>query len=205
MTQLVVMLEKQIIKRLEIKSTSIALGRHPKSDIQLPDRTISTHHARITVVRDDCFLEDLSSTNGTYVNYQQVERHLLEDGDMIGLGKYQIFFQTTHGVESQIRRLSVHPRLLDKQCTAWLKVLTGRKSGHCIPLHQNKVVLGNDEIGFLQIEYTSNGYIACENSPTQARSVRNLHPGDELSISDVRLQFIVGVSTDATSEPEAGV
>lgn len=97
MTQLVVMLEKQIIKRLEIKSTSIALGRHPKSDIQLPDRTISTHHARITVVRDDCFLEDLSSTNGTYVNYQQVERHLLEDGDMIGLGKYQIFFQTTHG------------------------------------------------------------------------------------------------------------
>ncbi len=193
MTQLVVMLEKQIIKRLEIKGTTITLGRHPKSDIHLPDRTISTHHAHIKVVRDDCFLEDLNSTNGTYVNHQPVERYLLEDGDVIGLGKYHIFFQTTHGVESQIRRISVHPRLLDKQCNAWLKVLNGRKAGHYIPLQQSKIVLGNDDIGFLQVEYTSNGYIAHETAPQQQRTVRNLHPGDELHIGEVDLQFIVRI------------
>lgn len=59
MSQLIVMLDKQILKRVAVKTTSITLGRHGKCEISLPDRTISTEHARITVVRDDCFLEDL--------------------------------------------------------------------------------------------------------------------------------------------------
>ena len=113
MPELVVVLEKQIIKRLTLNSTSVTLGRHAKNVIPLPDRTISQQHARITRVRDDCFLEDLNSTNGTYVNHQSIEQHYLEDGDIIGLGKYQIIFRSTQGIESQLQRLTIHPKLLD--------------------------------------------------------------------------------------------
>ena len=113
MSQLIVMLDKQILKRVAVKTTSITLGRHGKCEISLPDRTISTEHARITVVRDDCFLEDLQSTNGTYVNQQLVDRHLLEDGDIVSMGKYQIVFRSEQGLAVQLKRLSLHPKLMD--------------------------------------------------------------------------------------------
>ena len=204
-TQLVVMLDKQVIKRLAVKGTAITIGRHPRSDIHLPDRTISTNHAHIKVVREDCFLEDLDSTNGTYVNFQQVEQHLLEDGDVIGISKYQIFFHTTHGAESQIRRLSIHPKLLDKNCKAWLKVLNGRKMGHFIPLGNEKITLGNDGVGLLQIEPTEQGYRMTQTHAHHTQQTRLLYPGDELSIDEITLQFLThntNNAEDTDDEPD---
>jgi pSer/pThr/pTyr-binding forkhead associated (FHA) protein len=192
MTQLVIILDKQIIKRFNVKGTSVTLGRHPKSDIALPDRTISTHHARISIVREDCFLEDLDSTNGTYVNQQRIDKHFLDDGDVIGLGKYQVVFHSLQGVESQVRRLSVHPKLVERGHPAWLSVVSGRKTGHIIPLHHTSIVLGNDDTGKILIEYTPQGdYIAKITNAAKVHTERKLLPGDELEIADISFQFCV--------------
>lgn len=190
MSQLIVMLDKQILKRVEVKGTSLSFGRHNKSDVVLPDRTISSNHARITVVREDCFLEDLRSTNGTYVNQQQVERHLLEDGDVIGLGKYQIVFRTDMGLESQLKRLSIHPKLMDNSHKVWLQVMNGRKSGYIIPLRAERVVLGNRTTGQILIEHTAQGqYIMREVGGMNAHATRILAPGDEIRVEEVAFQF----------------
>lgn len=196
MTELVVMLDKQIIKRLAVKGTSVTIGRHSKSDITLPDRTISTQHARITIVREDCFLEDLQSTNGTYVNYQLIDRHLLADGDAIGLGKYQIIFRTKDALESQLKRLSIHPKLMEDQYQAWLRVIDGRKAGYIVPLDTKRLVLGNNEQGKVIIERDAQGSYIMQELGTghSARTSRVLIAGDELQVEDVSFQFCLSDS-----------
>ena len=192
MPELVVVLEKQIIKRLTLNSTSVTLGRHAKNVIPLPDRTISQQHARITRVRDDCFLEDLNSTNGTYVNHQSIEQHYLEDGDIIGVGKYQIIFRSTQGIESQLQRLTIHPKLLDPHYPAWLKIVDGRKTGYVIPLTKERITLGNLQSGRYLIELTPHhGYVlqALDQNNTASAPPQPLKPGEEFKIGDVTIQF----------------
>lgn len=192
MPELIVVLEKQIIKRQAINSTTVTIGRHANNVIALPDRTISRQHARITRMRDDCFLEDLNSTNGTYVNHQSIERHYLEDGDIIGLGKYQIIFRSTQGVESQLRRLVIHPKLLEPHHVAWLKVVGGRKTGHVIPLTTQRIVLGNAQSGRYAIELIPHhGYVLQALSPNNTPSAppQQLKPDKTFTIGDVTMQF----------------
>ncbi len=190
MSELIVMFDKQILKRLAVKKTSITFGRHGKSDIALPDRTISTNHARITVVRDDCFLEDLQSTNGTYVNQQQIDRHLLTDGDIIGLGKYQVVFRTDQGLAVQLKRLSIHPKLMDSSYTAWLQVLDDGKSGYIIPLKTERLVLGNQTTGQIVIECSPQGqYITRETGTMNNHRTRTLVAGDTLRVEETSFQF----------------
>lgn len=190
MTELIIMLDKQIIKRLAIKGTNVTIGRHSGCDISLPDRTISVHHARITAVREDCFLEDQNSTNGTYVNHYLVDRHLLMDGDTVGLGKYQIVFRSNEGLEAQLKRLSIHPKLLDSHDITCLRVIEGRKAGFIIPLNKGRVVLGNNEIGRILIERSARGeYIMKESGMSASGIARTLLPGEELKVEDVTFQF----------------
>lgn len=190
MTQLVVMLEKQVIKRLTVKGTNITFGRSNKCEVPLPDRTISNNHARITVVRDDCFLEDLGSTNGTYVNQQLVESHLLEDGDVIGLGKYHVLFQANLTLEQQIRRSSIHPKLKDINLSNWLEILNGKRSGYIIPLNHTRVVLGSRQTGQVLIEPDEDGgYIMQEISVAEAAPRRSLTPGMEVRVEGIAFRY----------------
>lgn len=189
MSQLIVMLDKQILRRVPVKGTNITFGRHGKSDIALPDRTISNNHARITVVREDCFLEDLQSTNGTYVNQQLVDRYLLEDGDIIGLGKYQIIFRSDQGLESQLKRLSIHPKLMDSGHPVWLQVMNGRKSGYIIPLKGERVVLGNLTTGQILIEPAPQGQYIKRHVGMNSHTTQTLRHGDEIRVEDVTFQF----------------
>lgn len=203
MTQLVVMLEKQIIKRLTVKSTNITFGRSNKCEVTLPDRTISNNHARITVVRDDCFLEDLGSTNGTYVNQQSVESHLLEDGDVISLGKYQVLFQADLTLEQQIRRSSIHPKLKDTNLKSWLEILNGKRSGYIIPLRHTRAVLGNRQTGQVFIEPNPDGsYIMQESGATDTAPRRVLTPGMELRVESVAFRYCMQEPDASDSPPE---
>lgn len=189
MSQLIVMLDKQILRRFSIKGTSVTFGRNGKSDIALPDRTISNNHARITIVREDCFLEDLQSTNGTYVNRHMVDRHLLEDGDIIGLGKYKIVFRSDQGLEAQLKRLSIHPKLMEAGHTVWLQVLNGRKSGYIIPLRDDRVVLGKLATGQILIEPAPQEQYIMRPVGMNTHAVRILAHGDEIKVEDISFLF----------------
>ena len=66
------------------------IGRKANNDIQIDNLAISGEHAVIVTILDDSFLEDLESTNGTFVNGQQVKKHFLQNNDVIELGKYRL-------------------------------------------------------------------------------------------------------------------
>lgn len=192
MTELVVMLDKQLIKRFPVKGIGITVGRSSKCDICLPDRTISNKHMRIKVIREDYFLEDLNSTNGTYVNHQITERYLLENGDVIGLGKYHMIFQTNEGIDRQLKRLSIHPKLFENRADCWLHILNGRKIDYLIPLDKDRLTLGGGDLGEIIIEYKAPQHYLLHNhvNPKQPLS-HELSAGDEFEIDSIVFQFCV--------------
>lgn len=80
-------------KEYLLTSETVTIGRKPSNDIPIDNLSVSGRHAQVITILEDSFLEDLGSTNGTYVNGKLVKKHALEDGDSITLGKYQITYQ----------------------------------------------------------------------------------------------------------------
>ena len=76
-----------------IFKTAIRIGRSPDNDIQLVNSSISMHHAEIHKRREGgFFIVDLSSTNGVFVNDNQINQGEISDGDIIELGEVRLRF-----------------------------------------------------------------------------------------------------------------
>jgi pSer/pThr/pTyr-binding forkhead associated (FHA) protein len=68
------------------------IGRLPDNDIRIDNAAVSGHHSLIINILNDSFLEDLNSTNGTYVNGKLIKKHALQHGDVITVGHHQLRF-----------------------------------------------------------------------------------------------------------------
>jgi len=68
----------------------ISLGRASDNNVKLEDKSISAHHARIFTYFNTSYIEDLSSTNGTFLNNKKIHKHIIHPGDVIRLGNLHI-------------------------------------------------------------------------------------------------------------------
>ena len=80
-------------ERLRLGTGDLIIGRISDSDIVVDDPNVSRHHARITQETDSYLITDLKSMNGTTVNGANITRHVLNDGDTIGVGSRTIVFE----------------------------------------------------------------------------------------------------------------
>jgi len=80
-------------KELKVLHTPFTIGRKAENDLCLEDIAVSGHHARIAQVQEVLFLEDLHSTNGTFVNEQKIDRRQLQDADSIRIGAHRLIFR----------------------------------------------------------------------------------------------------------------
>ena len=92
MAKVIIMRDKNMLQEVELVADRMTIGRKPHNDIVIPHSAISGEHAALTQNADGVFLEDLGSTNGTYVNGQRISKCLLEDHDVAVLAKFQIEF-----------------------------------------------------------------------------------------------------------------
>lgn len=92
MAKLVLSMDGLVLKEIMLNKERTSIGRKPHNDIQIDNLAISGEHAVIVAILNDAFLEDLNSTNGTYVNSQPIKKHVLKDGDVVELGKYRLKF-----------------------------------------------------------------------------------------------------------------
>jgi predicted component of type VI protein secretion system len=90
MAKLILSMESMVLKEIPLTKERMTIGRKPHNDIQIDNLAISGEHAVVVTVLNDSFLEDLHSTNGTFVNGKSVEKHILQSGDVIELGKYRL-------------------------------------------------------------------------------------------------------------------
>ncbi|APE47139.1 FHA domain-containing protein [Delftia sp. HK171] len=92
MPTLVISIDGAVIKEVQLTKERTTLGRRPYNDIVIDNLAVSGEHAVLSIVDGTVIIEDLRSTNGTYVNGQPILRQTLNHGDLLDIGKYKIRF-----------------------------------------------------------------------------------------------------------------
>jgi pSer/pThr/pTyr-binding forkhead associated (FHA) protein len=90
MAKLILSMDGLVLKEITLSKERTMIGRKPHNDIQIDNLAVSGEHAVIVTILADSFLEDLGSTNGTFVNGSSVKKHFLQNNDVIELGKYKL-------------------------------------------------------------------------------------------------------------------
>jgi len=96
MAKLVLSLNGVVQGEYELNQERITIGRKPENEIPIDNLAVSGKHALIITILDDSFLEDLGSTNGTYVNGKLIKKHALKNGDVIAIGKHELKYVNEH-------------------------------------------------------------------------------------------------------------
>ncbi len=97
MARLILSLDGQVLAEYNMTKERYTIGRLPDNDVRIDNAAVSGHHGLIINILNDSFLEDLNSTNGTYVNGKLIKKHALTHGDVITVGHHHLRF-----VDSQV-------------------------------------------------------------------------------------------------------
>ena len=90
MAKIVLSMNGTVLGNYFLETDRFIIGRKKDTQIHLNDQGVSKEHAVILTVGNDQILEDLNSTNGTQVNGKKVEKHILQNGDVIEIGRYNL-------------------------------------------------------------------------------------------------------------------
>ena len=92
MPKMIVSIDGVVIKEVQLTKDRTTLGRRPYNDVVIDNLAVSGEHAVFQMTGSDVFVEDLNSTNGTYVNGKAAKKQQLHHGDNVEVGKYKIRF-----------------------------------------------------------------------------------------------------------------
>lgn len=183
-------------KTVQLTKERMTIGRHRHNDIVLEHQTVSGEHAAITTILDDSFLEDLYSTNGTFVNGHRVGKHFLQQGDAIRLAKYHIEF-----VADGIRPISGIRATPAAPPPGRIEVLNGGNAGRIVELNKPQTSLGRMGVQVVMINRTEAGYAALHadgdripllNGQPLGKLAHPLADGDVLELSGTRMSVRLG-------------
>lgn len=90
MAKLILSLDHALLNEYALDQERITIGRRPTNDVQIDNLAVSGEHAAIVKLGNDFYIEDLNSTNGTLVNATAIKKHLLQHGDVVEFGKYEL-------------------------------------------------------------------------------------------------------------------
>jgi pSer/pThr/pTyr-binding forkhead associated (FHA) protein len=101
MARLILSLDGQVLAEYNMSKERYTIGRLPDNDVRIDNPAVSGHHSLIINILNDSFLEDLNSTNGTYVNGKLIKKHALQHGDVITIGHHQLRFSDQQAPETE--------------------------------------------------------------------------------------------------------
>ena len=101
MARLILSLDGQVMAEYNMNKERYTIGRLPDNDIRIDNPAVSGHHSLIINILNDSFLEDLNSTNGTYVNGKLIKKHALQHGDVVTVGHHQLRFVETQSADGE--------------------------------------------------------------------------------------------------------
>jgi predicted component of type VI protein secretion system len=106
MPKLTLKFDTRELKECDLGGHPVSIGRLPDNALVISDPAVSARHARVTWEADHYVIEDLRSTNGTYVNNKPIARHTLLDGDVILIGKHSVLFSQQGVAEADVTALN---------------------------------------------------------------------------------------------------
>ena len=189
----------------------MTIGRKDDNDIRIENLAVSGHHAKLLTIFEDSFLEDLDSTNGTYVNGKAIEKHPLKHGDVITIGKHELHYineaagrnddtektvlirrkpepveekpsEASHSVDFE-----PSPAARKDLDNAKLQILNGSGAGKEMPLNKSSVKLGKSGSEVIQINRRPDGHfiVSLVNAAGTAQPLLN---GQEIGSRALKLE-----------------
>jgi hypothetical protein len=209
MGKLVVSLDNAIIKEVLITKDRTTLGRRPYNDIVIDNLAVSGEHAVLLAVGEDVFIEDLNSTNGTYINGKAIKKQLLAHNDTVEIGKYRIKFLTEDVGDyekTMVLRPGAFPAHVPAQpavttLPASIKVLNGGAAGREVLLTKVVTTVGKPGTQVASITKRPTGYVLSHVEGVNRPSVNGdgliddvlaLKNGDIIELAGTQMQFIQG-------------
>jgi len=92
MAKILLKLNGAAVKEIVLNRPQITIGRSPDNDLVLNSSEVSGHHARIIQGGESWIIEDLRSTNGTFLHGWKMIQHKFKHADTIAIGKYQLLY-----------------------------------------------------------------------------------------------------------------
>ena len=215
MGKLVVSLDNVVIKEFQITKDRTTLGRRPYNDIVIDNLAVSGEHSVLLAVGDDVFIEDLNSTNGTYINGKAIKKQLLAHNDTVEIGKYRIKYLTEE-VEDYEKTMVLRPGAFGapgqpgaasapppsvSMLPASIKVLNGGAAGREVLLTKVVTTVGKPGMQVASISKRPSGYVLSHvegagrpsvNGSALVEDVMPLKNGDVIELAGTQMQFIQG-------------
>jgi len=119
MPRLILQFEGLVLKECVV-GASATIGRLPDNAVVIDNPAVSSRHARVFRDGDHFVLEDLKSTNGTFVNEARVTRHTLQNGDVVVVGKHRVVFEEVAGEEPVAAADEAEPKIANFGGTMFL-------------------------------------------------------------------------------------
>ena len=218
MGKLVVSLDGVVIKEVQITKDKTTLGRRPYNDIVIDNLAVSGEHAVLQMVGADVFIEDLNSTNGTYINGKAVKKQLLSHNDTVEIGKYKIKFMVEDGTDyekTMIMKPGSRPpgpgaqpsgfggsgfgSLGASTTPASIRVLNGAAAGREVALTKVVTTVGKPGVQVASITKRPGGYVLAHvegamqptvnGNPVVGETV-HLKNGDVIELAGTQMQFV---------------
>jgi len=92
MAKIILSFEDKIIQEYELTRGSLSIGRDDKNDIHIDNTAVSKKHAKILTIFSESYIEDLSSTNGTFIDGNKILGHALKNGECIVIGEHKLSY-----------------------------------------------------------------------------------------------------------------
>ena len=218
MPRMIVSIDSVVIKEVELTKERTTLGRRPYNDIVIDNLAVSGEHAVIHMADDGVEIEDVGSTNGTYVNAKAVTRQELRNGDIIEVGKYKIrFLQEAEG-ENFEKTMLVKPGMVSPSMvapraaaaatpqaavplSAVIRVMSGAAAGREVALSKVVTTIGKPGVAVASITKRHQGHVLAHvegpdrpllNGTPMGEAPVSLKHGDRITLAGTEMQFEQG-------------
>jgi len=215
MPKMIVSIDGVVIKEVQLTKDRTTLGRRPYNDIVIDNLAVSGEHAVLQMTGSEVYLEDLNSTNGTYVNGKAVKSQLLQNTDTVEIGKYKIKYINDVAAPAFEKTIIVKAGTVPAQpahaasasaadlsgTIAAIKVLSGAAAGREVPLLKVVTTIGKPGVAVAAITKRPHGFVVAHvdggDKPTLNGAVISGEPvtlksGDLLELAGTQMQFVQG-------------
>jgi predicted component of type VI protein secretion system len=94
MARLLLLSEGFVGRAYELKVDRTSVGRVSDNTFEIPESSVSSHHAEILLRGNDIVVRDLNSTNGTFINGERITEAVLKPGEVLRLGTVEMRLET---------------------------------------------------------------------------------------------------------------
>ena len=202
MPQLIASIEGVEVKKIFLHKDSTSLGRRNDNDIVLENMAVSGRHCVFELKGlADVFVEDLNSTNGTFVNNKKVRRQHLQDGDVLAIGAFRLQFLSASEEPSSVfgetsaMRLEPDgtPARESTMVHAAFQVLNGSSEGLEVPVMKAVTTFGKPGVSVVSVAHRRGGFFVTHLGGTTAPLLNGqAMNGDPVLLSDQDVLELAG-------------